>query len=166
MSSSNSSNRLAWWSLAISAVALAISAIQPARDIISTINQVSVKITSPTPNQTLIGENYTVVGTAKDVPSDSDLWMVVRTEYDGDWYPVNRITINPDDSWTDDVDLGGDGPGSAGIYEIYVYLVGSQYTGALAADVKQIEKASYEHGVPNMPAGPLLLQSVVVKRVS
>jgi hypothetical protein len=156
--------RLTPWSFVVSVVALAASLIQPSILVYDHFSLTSVSISNPIPNASLIGPDHTALGTAKNIPADNDLWLVVRTEDVGQWYPVGRISVNPDGSWSTDFSLGDPGPNNAGVFEIYVYLVGSQYSGIIADDENKIEKNGYRQGLSSMPAGPTLTASVVVQR--
>ncbi len=48
-------------------------------------------IVGPRDGETIIGEFTDSHGTARNVPVDHDVWLVMRPWVEGRWYPVERI---------------------------------------------------------------------------
>jgi hypothetical protein len=63
-------------------------------------------------------EDHGATGTAHNKPSDEDLWLVKRSGIEGRWYPVGRLLVKSDGSWT----VPALSP-ALGQQELYVILV-------------------------------------------
>jgi len=110
------------------------------------------------------GPTVAVDGTAERIPSDSDLWLVIRS--DGRWYPVERCQPGRNGRWSfrdDDVHLGG--PKEKGLYVLSVYLAGPSQTGEFAQFVNG-QQQSKDSGLASLPDGIKLLATRTVNRVS
>jgi hypothetical protein len=79
---------------ALIALLAALAALAPyVADGIHYLGRSRVTIDSPK-NGTTEGDNaFGAEGTASSIPSDSDLWIVVRAEVEGLWYPAGRLVL-------------------------------------------------------------------------
>lgn len=72
---------------------------------INKYNSPRASFEEPRANQELVGRPHLVRGVAKNIPPDSVLWLVLRSDEDGSYYPLDRITVDGED-WRVAAQLG------------------------------------------------------------
>jgi hypothetical protein len=117
--------------LASVALVTAIAAIWPlASQFLESRNAAAASIDKPGTNSRISGKTTTANGTARNVAPDESVWLVLRTSADGNWYPSQRLDIQPDGTWetspTDPVVLA-----DTGQFELYLYKQAEQRMAAL-----------------------------------
>jgi hypothetical protein len=93
-----------------------------------------------------------------------DLWLVLRAESNQSYYPVDRISPDPDGHWSinpNDVVLS-----TPGLYTLYLYLVDSSASAILraTADKDTHAVADQAEGLPAIPSGAQYMDAKTITR--
>jgi hypothetical protein len=96
-------------------------------------------------------------GTASYISADSDLWLIVRSDGDGRWYPTERLQIS-NGSWNVPKNQICPAPG---YQELVIYSIPDSEEGPLFTYLNS--KAGREGlGINNVPIGSVLMASATV----
>jgi hypothetical protein len=121
-----------------------------------------VRITSPE-NTDVLPRRITVTGTAAHIPSDRDLWLVVKSPSQARYYPLDLIEAEDYESWVGQVTIGSKAPGESGHeFMIMAMLTDSGATERFRNFLENIEDKQYR-GIP-LPEGAVEVARVDVTR--
>lgn len=116
----------------------------------------------------VVFDKVQINGSSDNVPADRDLWIVLRPEDDGQYYPVARARRLGDGAWS----LGDSSldlvqiPKSGITYDIFLYMADSQPSRQLATwDEREDRKPREQYeGMPSLPPNLVLLGSESIER--
>lgn len=111
---------------------------------------------------TFTGENLSapIEGSAKNIPRDNELWLVVRPLPDSPWYPVKQVVPQSDGGWTVPKEQVSLMP--AGDFEIFMFVATSRAASSFRTYLKATEGKS---GTPGMEVLPPETTFLVSRRV-
>jgi hypothetical protein len=114
-------------------------------------------IQRPVKDAVMKGNKFGAHGTAAHIPADSDLWLIVRSDGDGRWYPAQRLPVT-NRSWQ--VSNTSICP-APGFQEIVIYMIPDSEEGPLFAYVNG--KAGKKGlGMNSVPVGSVVMASATV----
>jgi hypothetical protein len=150
-------------SLATAILALVVAVAPVAIHFWEILHSVHATITTPTTGSIYhANKDPGATGTARNKPSDEDLWVVKRSGIEGRWYPAERLHIKSDGTWT----TGPLRPG-LGEQEFYVILVPITEDAQFIDYVNNLVHSNYKSdpGVSSLPPDSKVeaVSSVTVK---
>jgi hypothetical protein len=117
--------------------------------------QVSIKW--PAKSAQMADNTFGANGTATHIPADSDLWLIVRSDGDGRWYPTERLPVTKG-SWQIPENSICPAPGSQ---ELVIYSIPDSEEGPLFAYLNS--KAGRNGlGMNSVPIGSVVMASATV----
>lgn len=149
-------DKIALCSVFVAVAALAISLMQPIAAALTP--SPNAEIVSPENGHRVTQESVEIEGHAGDLPSpDQDFWLVVRPDVAATFYPVDRLTVQSDGSWTvPDVRLA-----TTGRFHVIIFLASS---GASEQFRSYREENVDNAGLPALPDGASQLDSITIVR--
>ena len=124
------------------------------------LHSVHATITTPATGSVFhASEDHGATGTAHNKPSDEDLWLVKRSGIEGRWYPVGRLLVKSDGSWT----VPALSP-ALGQQELYVILVPITEDAQFIDYVNNL--ANSDPGISSLPPASMVeaVSSINVKK--
>jgi hypothetical protein len=95
----NRADKINLWIALIALVSGFIALIPYAQRVQAWLNRSTATISAPVNGSTFhINHNQGVTGDVHHIPSDSDLWLAIRSGVEGRWYPISQIRER-DGSW-------------------------------------------------------------------
>jgi hypothetical protein len=120
------------------------------------LNRPQASISWPNEQAKIPNNAFGAQGTAHHIPTDSDLWLIVRSGIEGRWYPDERLTVT-DGSWQ--VPKNMICPAS-GPQELVIYLVPDSAEGSLFAYKRSAAQKGL--GMNSVPIGSTVMALVTV----
>jgi hypothetical protein len=114
---------------------------------VSYLHRPQVSIRWPGNNDKLVNNTFGANGTAEAIPSDADLWLMVKPALEGRWYPVERLPIT-NDKWN--ISRRQICPAS-GLQELVIYMVPGSDEGPLWNYEKNIKTTQKSVGINSVP---------------
>jgi hypothetical protein len=150
------SNKISMWALIFAALALLVSLIQPVSSLTHYLNRPRVAIKFPANGANEPNNTFGSSGIASNIPTSSDLWLVVRSGVEGRYYPVDNLTL-ANNKWS----IPGDWicPAS-GRQDIQIYLVPNTDENDL---FDYTRGRGPHHGINSMPSQAVLEASHAIK---
>ena len=111
----------------------------------------------PHNNADMPNNTFAASGTAKNIPADSQLWLVIVPTVQGKWYPVGYLRV-VDNSWHVPPSRICPAPG---LQELVIYRVPDSEAGSLYS--YEASKAEVEGlGIDSMPLGSTVMTTAQV----
>ena len=120
-------------------------------------HQPQASITWPTQTTHVADNTFSAHGTASHIPADSDLWLIVRSDGDGRWYPTERLIV-ANGSWRVPADVICPAPGPQ---ELVVYMIPDSEEGQLFA-YQNSKTGMNGLGINSVPIGSVAEAAVTV----
>ena len=151
----------------ISTVALGVAIVAVVPTVIDGIayfNRTRGQITTPSEGQHVNGRGLAVEGRLWNVPSDSDVWLLVRTGR-GSWYPIARCQPARDGRFA--FQPGSVQLGDTGVFQLSLYLIGAAKAAAFQDYIQSGKGADADDpGMSSLPDGISQLDDTTVTRDS
>jgi hypothetical protein len=137
----------------IALLGVLISLVSLADDLWERRHRPQVTIHDPANNSTPANRDFGASGSANNIPSGSDLYLMIRPSIEGRWYPVARLTIKEGGSWA--IPKGVIDPAS-GSQEIQVFSVPINDAAQLLEYVNMRRKTGDDPGISGLPSSAAL----------
>lgn len=126
---------------------------------LSYLNRPQVIITWPGNNSKVANNTFDASGTAKNIPPNADLWLVVKPALEGRWYPVERLPVI-NDKWNTGKSQICPAPG---LQELVIYMVPGPEEGQLWAYEKSILSTHKSVGINSAPPNSVVEATTFVR---
>ena len=153
------SDKLALASLLLSIAAVLVTIAPP---VYRNFTEPSASISTPQDKEKVTGVHVSVAGESAHLGADRDPWLILRPAGVDQYFPVQLLTVQDDGSWsatTDYVTFG-----NVGEYRLLVYNADSESSAHFRTYIKKYEGNSAPPGIPSIPSGAVLLDSITVTR--
>ncbi len=127
----------------------------------STPTQAEVSITYPL-NSATVQMKETIAGTAKNIPDNQQLWIVIYPQDAYKYYPQNPVNVQSDGSWSLPVQFGE--AQNVGKYDLYAVLADNNAQKQLSDYITKSENAKSWDGMRILPSGTIEFIKITVTR--
>lgn len=151
-----------WFALAsviLALIAIVITVIPP---VYGWWTRTDVSFARPVDDSTTDQNTINASGSVSNPPqADRDIWLVVRPQTANRYYPIERLVLQPDDSWEVlDIPLG-----EVGHYQIYTYLTDSAASSEFLQHLEANATLADPPGMLTPPQGAEFLTAIDVEQL-
>ena len=114
-------------------------------------------IERPTKNSNMASNKFDAYGTAEHIPADFDLWLIVRSDGDGRWYPSELLQVTNGTWHVSDTSICP----APGFQELVVYMIPDSAEGPLFSYING-KAGKRGLGINSVPVGSVVMASAIV----
>jgi hypothetical protein len=114
-------------------------------------------ITRPIKNSKMASNKFGTYGTAAHIPADSDLWLIVRSDGDGRWYPTELLQVANGTWHVSDTSICP----APGFQELVVYMIPDSAESPLFSYINS-NAGKRGLGINSVPVGSVVMASAIV----